>query len=690
MATPTSLRGYVDDQLTWGSLLSDVNDTVPDCLWPSSNETYRQMRRHPQLASILAAYSLPIRRASTWVNPAGCRDEVVQLCADDVGVPIAGRDTPGAARVRGVSWSDHLRLALLSVPYGHSGFEMRAEIRDGQARLVELSERLPSTISEIHTDKVGRFAGVTQLMSKAPTGRAQIAADRLVWYAREREGAAWWGQSLLRPAYPAWLLSREMLRVSATGHRRFSVGVPTGEWDANADPSPAQHTELQQAMSATRVGETGGLALPPGAHMKLVGLTGSVPDTLGFIRYLDQTMSRMALTGFLDLGTTETGSRALASEFIDLFMLAIQAEADAVADTATRQINARLVAWNWGEDEPVPAIQIADVGSKHEVTAEALNLLLGSGALSADPALEAHVRRQFKLPEREGMAKPAPTVQGDTVAAANRPRARSSKRKEPAPGQLALPIAAAAGDEPLPDYEQIQADWEQARAEMLEQWPDLSAELVAALAVAAGTAVAGGALLGLASLTAAPVLTAAAVTALTARMATLAGTAATQAAAEVTALGRTAPAPTVDPDRIEDLAAVFVGQAAAGYASAAGRRALQVSGPDATVDAVAEAVTTHLDEMSTTRAGLVADAFGAAMSAAQNTGRAAVLSQIIDLIYAADETLDSATCQPCRDTAGTEWATWSEAVAVYPLAGNRSCLGGAARCRGMIRAQLPS
>lgn len=437
-STPTTMRGYLDDQLSWDSMVADMADTVPDCLWPASNETYRQMRRHPQLSAVLAAYELPICRAVSGLNPAGCRDEVVQLVADDMGLPIAGRDTPGAARVRGVSWPEHLRLALLSLPYGHSGFEMLAEIRDGKARLIELSERLPTTIAEIHVDSVGRFAGITQLMY---TGKRspQMLAKHLVWYTRKREGAAWWGQSLLRPAYPAWLLSREMLRVTATGHRRFSVGVPTGEWDAGVNPSPAQHVQLQQAMSSARVGETGGMALPPGAHMKLVGLTGSVPDTLAFIRYLDQTMSGMALAGFLNLGTTETGSRALAGEFIDLFLLATQADADAVADTATRQVAARIVEWNWGLDEPVPAVQIADVGSRHEVTAEALGLLLGSGALSADPGLEAYIRRKYKLPEREGMAPPAPSVQGDTIAAANR-RTRPARAALTAGEQLTLDI----------------------------------------------------------------------------------------------------------------------------------------------------------------------------------------------------------------------------------------------------------
>lgn len=683
-STPTTMRGYLDDQLSWGSLVADMNDTVPDCLWPSSNETYRQMRRHPQLAAVLGAYGLPIRRAAWALNPIGCRDEVVKLVADDLGLPVAGQDTPSAARVRGISWSEHLRLALLTLPFGHSGFEMLAEIRDDRARLVELSERLPPTIGEIHVDKVGRFAGVTQLMytgKRAP----QLRAEHLVWYTREREGAAWWGQSLLRPAYPAWLLSREMLRVTATGHRRFSVGVPTGEWDAGINPTPEAHAKLQQAMSSARVGETGGMALPPGAHMKLVGLTGSVPDTLAFIRYLDQSMAGMALAGFLNLGTTETGSRALAGEFIDLFLLAIQADADSIADTATRQAAARIVEWNWGLDEPVPAVQVADVGTKHEVTAEALNLLLNSGALHEDPALEAHVRRQFKLPERTDMPLPATSVRGDTIAAANRPRARASKRKEPAPGQLALPIAAA-GTEPLPNYEQIQQDWDTARQELLDQWPDNADDLTAELAAAAAVLVAAGALAGLGSLTVQTATVAAITGFLGSAMLPVAVAAAGYAAAEAAASGRTSPRPPDVTAQIDALAAVFAGQVTAGYAQATSRRAVIADGAagEAAVDAD---LRTYLDEISRSRSGIAADAFGAALTAAQNTGRSAVFSQLTGVVFVADEHLDAAACGPCRDADGTEYPTWADAKSAYPLVGNATCLGGT-RCRGQLRIRL--
>jgi hypothetical protein len=398
---PTTPAGYTSD--LWTFALGDVYENVPDCVWPSTVMTYSYMRRDPRLTGILEAYKLPITRAAWSINPAGCRPEAVKLVADGLGIPIAGMDEPGAARTRGVSWAEHLRLALTALDFGHSVFELHAETGD-QAKLVGLFERPQSTISTIHVDRQGALTGVSQDgrgESKAP----EMPARDIVWYARNREGTNWPGTSLLRPAYAPWLLKREMQRVHATGNRRFGMGVPTIEWAQGTNPTWAQQSAALNVAQQSRTGDQAGAALPPGASLVLRGLSGSVPDTLAFIRWLDQQMSQMALAGFMDLGDTANGSRALGESFIDLYMLALQSTADYIADTVTRSVAARIIEWNFGEDEPVPAVQVADVGTRYQVTAEALNSLLGSGALSADPGLESWVRRTYRLPERE---TPAP------------------------------------------------------------------------------------------------------------------------------------------------------------------------------------------------------------------------------------------------------------------------------------------
>jgi hypothetical protein len=411
-ATPTKPTGFVDPYAASGnnyfsSLYSDVLEHIPDLVFPQSASVYSRMRRDPKLQAILQGWTLNLRRAQWQIDPAGCKPEVVAVCADASGLNVAGDDKPSAARLRGVSWSDHLAAALRMLTFGFSAFEMQADTTGGKAQLTGLWERPAWTLSHIHVDgKTGLLTGATQDALWRGTS-PQMPADRLVWYVNEREGSNWAGTSLLRSCYASWLIKEELRRIHAVANRRWSAGVPVMEAISGTNPSAGQMIEAQQMASAARGGETAGAASPPGFTLKLLGLSGSIPDTLSFLQWLDQQMTGSALMGALDLGQTPNGSRALGDTFMDSFMLALEATAEAVADTATRQILARVVAWNFGDQEPVPRIVVSGVGSRREVTAESLQMLLTSGALAADPALEAWVRREYRLPDRDQDAAPA-------------------------------------------------------------------------------------------------------------------------------------------------------------------------------------------------------------------------------------------------------------------------------------------
>jgi hypothetical protein len=103
-------------------------------------------------------------------------------------------------------------------------------------------------------------------------------------------------------------------------------------------------------------------------------------------------------------------------------------------------------------------VRVTDVGTRHDVTADALSQLMQAGAIGPDPALEAFMRRAYQLPERtipwvspkappQGPAPVPPEGGGpqpgpQSVAAAARPR--RLRKRPPEGGQLTLPIAAAA------------------------------------------------------------------------------------------------------------------------------------------------------------------------------------------------------------------------------------------------------
>jgi hypothetical protein len=232
---------------------------------------------------------------------------------------------------------------------------------------------------------------------------AQMPARNLAWYVRGREGANWAGTSLFRPSYASWLIKEEVRRHYGAANVRWSTGVPVMEALPGTNPTPAQMGEAQQLASASRGGITAGAASPPGFSMKIMGISGSLPDSQGFLQWLDQQMSASALLGVLDLGDTSNGSRALGDVFLDVFHLALESEGELVADIAARQIAARIVDWNYGEDEPVPRVVVSGIGSRREVTAESLQMLMGSGALAPYPELMQWICREYRLPEPKVM-----------------------------------------------------------------------------------------------------------------------------------------------------------------------------------------------------------------------------------------------------------------------------------------------
>ncbi|WP_326829689.1 DUF935 domain-containing protein [Streptosporangium sp. NBC_01810] len=684
VAIPTRDIGQVDT-LQYGSLLADWLEFVPDLQWPLSVQTYSRMRHDPKLAGILGAYTLPIRRATWVVDPAGCRDEVVQLVADDLGLPIKGVDEkPGGARRRGVIWGEHLRHALLSLVYGHMVFERRYEIVDGMARLAALGERMPHTIGEITINRDGTVKSVSQDVVSA----ADIPANRLVWYVHEREGANWTGRSLLRAAYGAWLLKHEVWRVHATSIRRFGMGVPSVTAPPGA--TPAQVTEATRLASAMRVGDQSGAGLPHGFQVRLTGLTGSTPDAIEFVRYLDQQMSVMALAGILDLGQTETGSRALGDSFVELLRLSLQTVADDLARVATSGhggmpgIVTQLVDFNFGETEPAPVIVATDVGDQHEVTAEAIQMLVTSGALAPDPELDSYLRQAWRLPVRKP-GTPAPAPQPDPAPApaqARRRTARSQQHAAAAPTALAgRPMTEqeiAAGMDPDAMHEA----WEAAVAALLVAWAaGIATAWTATLATLIAAAVDSGDLAALGTL---QLDSADAQAVLAEQMATVAQTSAEQLVAEAAGQGVEVEPPPVDVEQLGQVAAAVAALLASGLAAAAGREALRRAAPGANGVEVAEAVTTYLDGL--TDASLRSQ-LGGAITAAQQAGRFAALESALEVnpdgLLIASEVNDVSTCGPCREIDGTEFADLGAAMAAYPVGGYVACKGGV-RCRGTV------
>ncbi len=105
---PTALEqeiGHGNAGLTPWSAFVDVTETVPELAWPSSINTYSAMRTDAQIASLLLAFTLPVRRYHWYIDPNGASDEVVEDVANDFNLPMAAtiRSRPLVAVIASVT-----------------------------------------------------------------------------------------------------------------------------------------------------------------------------------------------------------------------------------------------------------------------------------------------------------------------------------------------------------------------------------------------------------------------------------------------------------------------------------------------------------------------------------------------------------------------------------------------------------
>jgi hypothetical protein len=414
--------------LTHGNgYMVDPLEMVPELTWPLSIAVYDKMRKSDgQFGGLLRAMTLPITNAKWDLVTDGVKDEVVALVRGELGMVPPG-ETQQRRRREGIVWRDHVKDALLMMPFGHMVFEQVYNVgkpseeqkkggltKDKVIHLRKLAPRYPRTLTEIRVARDGGLEGVFQNQPPYLPNQSSmrsfdpifIPVDRLVFYCMEREGADWTGTSVFRSAYKNWFLKEVLLRLSAQVLERNGMGLPVVTY--SNDGAVTKQDALAIARAA-RAGADAGVALPEDAKFEMMGVSGSTPDILPYINYHDQAASRSLLAMFMDLGH-DNGARSLGETFVDLFTANLQYFAEQIADTATEHIVRDLVEWNYGPDEPYPIITPGDMSANKEVSSTVLSTLVSAKLVTPDGDLEDHIRLKYGLPEANEERRPAPLV----------------------------------------------------------------------------------------------------------------------------------------------------------------------------------------------------------------------------------------------------------------------------------------
>ena len=371
--SPVRERGYAsaDNGSRWWSNITE--EETPELQWPLSVMVYDRMRRQDaQVASVLRAVTSPLIRTQTRVDGSGCDSAVTQFVAENLGLPILGaNEDDHQAPLRGrdrFSWTDHKRLALLMLPFGHSFFEQvyRWDADTSTFRLRKLGPRLPRTIARINTARDGGLISIEQHggagSANPSTGTVTLPVNRLVAYVLEREGGNWLGQSLLRSAYKNWLLKDRALRTWSTSIDRNGIGIP----DYEAADGEVSLEAGQKIASDMRAGDNSGVARPNGSKLQLLGVQGQLPDIEKFVAYHDAQIARSALGHFLNLGgqtNGQVGSYNLGSVLADTFHLGLETVNAVLHDTANAHVVEDLVDINFGPTEPAPRLVPDPIGT---------------------------------------------------------------------------------------------------------------------------------------------------------------------------------------------------------------------------------------------------------------------------------------------------------------------------------------
>jgi hypothetical protein len=705
--------------MSWGQWVDDAEQS-PELKWPYSIFTYDNMRNDAQCQGLYLGATAAIVRYGWYINPNECDSAYVDLLAADLNLPVGeaaareqfkqGQKRAKLRTQKRFSWYNHLSTALKAMAYGHFYFEQVGEItNEGPGgrqvwRLRKLGPRHPRTITEINVADDGGLVFIVQGYGDPPPA---IPIDRLVAYVWDTEPGNWVGRSIFRPMYRNWICKDRLLRVDTIKHERNGVGMPIIEGPEGA--SQPQLELLDKMAREFKAGERGGGAVPYGTKVRLVGTEGSIPDTVQSIRFHNEEMARSMLMMFMQLGQTESGSRALGQTFLDWFSLQQEMIADWVADTGTEHIIEDW--WSWNVDsEAIQTPQLAyikgpdseatkgDFGpaqlppevdqsfqkdggvkpssSKPKPKAPAKAPAKPAQAMGPHPTHPARDHSHVPASARGG--GPSPPVGGATTHGNEHLSAFGALDVVAPPSLPNRPLRSQLFDHELQaqtDFNRIEAAFTAGSRNLTDVWMSTvrPQELEAVGNAIRNTSPSNAAALGS---IAAPVL---GEDVLLAAMVHAAQDALSAAQDEMIAQGVNPPDMDVDEASLRSRARGMASMLASSLSDTARRSALRMGSEAISAGALADEVIASINSLS--EAWLM-NQLGSAVSAAVNQTRLAAFTSAGDGDLFASEILDGTTCGPCIAIDGQR-LTRDEAARLY-AAGSYIYCDGQERCRGTI------
>lgn len=244
----------------------------------------------------------------------------------------------------------------------------------------------------------GDLLGIRQHVYDGVTFRVrEIAAEKTLLWSYNKQGDDNWGVPPARHCYKAWKFKTQIERLNLLHIDKFGVGTPVAE-EGEGWGEP-ERQRLASYLASWRSGSANYILHPAGGSITIVGDDGkSTMSCLEWVRYYNLAIAKTYLTQQTELGSTETGARALGEVFYDQMAGIVQADCEALANLINNSVIVPLVRYNFGERESYPTFGPSQRVRAGTGVATVLQQLITVKAIHVRPEDEAFLRDVFELP----------------------------------------------------------------------------------------------------------------------------------------------------------------------------------------------------------------------------------------------------------------------------------------------------
>ena len=324
-----------------------------------------------------------------------------------------------------LSWEEQLQYLWEFAPIGYRYAEEIYKIADdenGTPRVwLDLyADREPSAHLRWESLDGQTLEAVCQQLRGNTLPPEPIPASKLLLLTLNRTGSNFEGRGLLRPAWWWWRFKQRTANLLGVGMERWAVATPRVAVDRSAaEAAGLTDTDIDEMIDraaaqaqAYIAQEQSFLVDNPVVSFQTFGeqkLDSS--HALATIKECDHQLSMAFLASFMNLGTTDTGSRSVGEVHLSVFRRSALNLCDMISSTVGGMDRrgggtiGRLLKWNYGECAPSQLPRLVHSGLDADELAEslaALAPLVQFGLLTPEDDLERAIRERIgagELPE---------------------------------------------------------------------------------------------------------------------------------------------------------------------------------------------------------------------------------------------------------------------------------------------------